>query len=178
MVHTRASKSSSKSLPQSLNGSSQSAYQSQKRQAKNASPNLHKRPRRGPVITTAVQDPEPSPPNAAPATFIHHSYPSPPAPHTLSDAENGASNSEDCCLDQDEEENDLELTVDNYDELTQDWPIGRVRLALAQNRDSNLTAVPRAFQDEARRIQRQYQRRLAALALAARVSEFTMKKSM
>lgn len=84
--------------------------------------------------------------------------------------------------DSDEEPEDedtlQDLTVDNYVEFTKDWTMGRIRLELKRRRDINRKITPQEAHDEGVLIMRESERRIAALALAARVSEYTLKKSM
>lgn len=78
-----------------------------------------------------------------------------------------------------EDEDTLQnLNVENYIEFTKDWTMGRIRLELKRRRDLNRKITPQEAHDEGVLIMRESERRIAALALAARVSEHTLKKSM
>lgn len=70
------------------------------------------------------------------------------------------------------------MTVENYMELTKGWSITRIRSELRRRRSLNRSVIPRVAFDEGRLIMREHERKIAALALAARVSEYTLKKSM
>lgn len=70
------------------------------------------------------------------------------------------------------------MTVDNYQEVTKSWTLGRIRKELKLRRNLNQTVTPQSAHDEGLLLMREHEKRIAALALAARVSEHTLKKSM
>lgn len=71
-----------------------------------------------------------------------------------------------------------DLTIENYHKFTKDWTLGRIWVELKRRRDLNWKITPQEAHDEGVLIVRESERRIAALALAARVSEYTLKKSM
>ena len=70
------------------------------------------------------------------------------------------------------------MTVDNYQEVTKSWTLGRICKELKLRRNLNQTVTPQSAHDEGLLLMREHEKRIAALALAARVSEHTLKKSM
>lgn len=70
------------------------------------------------------------------------------------------------------------MSVNNYQEVTKGWTLGRIRRELMSRHNLNRTVTPQAAHDEGLLIMREYEKRIAALALATRVSEHTLKKSM
>lgn len=71
-----------------------------------------------------------------------------------------------------------DLTIENYRDFTRDWTLNRIRIELKRRRPFNRKITPQEAHDQGVLIIRESERQIAALALASRVSEHTLKKSM